>query len=103
MKAFQEFIQKEGARPNPNYAYFEDACSAVLQYFKLSAQFDSAWKEKLQAEVRKKQRQEKWNGMHIMSLFQIEGKKVNALKKQFESIFSSRAEYENYVEQTPFE
>jgi hypothetical protein len=47
MKAFQKFIQSEGARPNPNYTYFEDACSTVLQYFKLSAQFNSAWKEKL--------------------------------------------------------
>jgi hypothetical protein len=47
MRAFQDFLKNEGTKPNEHYTAYEDVCSAVLQYFKKSSEFDSAWKEKL--------------------------------------------------------
>lgn len=41
--------------------------------------------------------------MHIMSIFQVESKKVNALKKKFEAEFPSKQAYEAYLEATPFQ
>lgn len=35
--------------------------------------------------------------MHIMNIFKIESKKVNALKNKFESVFANKGEYEAYV------
>ena len=74
---------KESAKNNPNCDVYEQPLEQTLAYFNCQKEFQEAWNSKLFDEQQKKKRQNKWNGQHILKIFNVDSKELNPLKKLF--------------------
>lgn len=72
--SFQKYLSENFNKINKTADKVEDPISLTLDSFNKRAEYEHAWKEKMDKESAKKERTSKWNGMHIMKVFGVPSK-----------------------------
>jgi hypothetical protein len=72
--SFQKYLTESLHKTDKTAEKVEDPISLTLNHFNKRAEYEQAWKEKMDKESAKKERTSKWNGLHIMKVFGVPSK-----------------------------